>query len=93
VIALAQNIRKNGFDYVQLLRGRKACIYVQRLKESVIGYEVFRIRTSPVRKILGKSIEERELFPHNEAFGYTAWSTRTLERASAIFKELETRQK
>lgn len=87
--ALPPKIRKNGFDYTQVLRGRRSCIYEQRLHGKIIAYEVFIIKTSPQRRIMGKWIEEKELFPHNEAFGKWAWACRTLENARAKYSELE----
>ncbi|NLO00784.1 MAG: hypothetical protein GX126_00500 [Bacteroidales bacterium] len=87
--ALPLKIRKNGFNYTQVLRGRQSCIYEQRLHEKTIAFEVFTIKTSPKRKIMGKWIEEKELFPHNEAFGYWAWTYCTLEKAKLKYIELD----
>jgi len=83
-------LRKNGFNYTQVLRGKKSCIYEQEVSEGVKYYEVFKIRIKPERYIKGKKVEAREWFPHDEAFGYWAWSCRTYERAYERFRELET---
>jgi len=87
--SLAKKKRKNGFDYTQVLRGSRSCIFEQRLWGILIAYEVFIIRISPKRKILGKWIKEKELFPCNEAFGYTAWTYWTHEQAFVKYRKLE----
>jgi len=86
---LPQKLRKSGHDYVQVQRGRKACIYEQRFHGKLISHEVFLIRISPEREIKGTTIEARERFPHDEAFGYWAWSIVQLDRALKKFNELE----
>ena len=37
----------------------------------------------------GKRVEAKEWFPHDEAFGYWAWSCRTLDRAMERLRNLE----
>ena len=86
---LPLKIRKNGFTYVQLLRGMKTFLYEQRGPEGrVIGYEVFKEKIRSKRFIKGNRLEASIRFPHNEAFGNWAWSfgvfsskKRVLERA------------
>jgi hypothetical protein len=87
--ALPQKLRKNGFDYILVLRGHRSCIYEQRLMGKFIAFEVFIIRTSPRRKILEKWIEEHELFHHNESFGYTAWTFMSWEKALEGYNQIE----
>jgi hypothetical protein len=82
-------LRKNGFVYVQVLRGNRSCIYEQRVTESVSYFEVFLLKIQPARKIGNKFLEPREIFPHNEAFGYWAWSFRKFEKALQKFNEIE----
>lgn len=89
MIALPSILRKNGFSYTQVSRGARSCIYEQRVKGKTVAFEVFIIRISPRRKILGKWIQERELFAHNEAFGYSAWTYFNLERAKGKFSQIE----
>ena len=91
--ALPQNINKNGFFYTRVLRGKRSCIYEQRLWGDLIAYEVFIIKNSPCRKILDKWIDEKELFPRNEAFGYSAWTYWTFEDAMEKCIDLEKRYK
>lgn len=91
MISLPQNLRKNGFDYVLIKRGQKSCIYKQMVEGKTIAYEVFIIRIVPGRFINGNWIDEREKFPHNEAFGYTAWTCNTWERARIRFNNFEKR--
>ena len=86
---LPQTLRKNGFTYIQVRRGRRSCLYEQRHSDIVVGYEVFLIRTSRERHIAGKILEAKEVFPNNSAFGYWAWSFYTLEKALIKFQSLE----
>lgn len=89
MIPLPQNVRKNSFDYTQVLRGKKACIYEQRDKGKLISYEVMLIRIKPGRHIKGKWIEAREKFPSDEGFGYFAWIYKTMEGAWKKYNSIE----
>jgi hypothetical protein len=84
-------LRKNVFSYSQVLRGLRSCIYTQRVTEEVTYYEVFLIKIKPERIIENKILEATEIFPPNEAFGYWAWSYRTMDQAMKKFNELERR--
>jgi len=86
---LEENIRKNGFDYTLVKRGQRSCIYKQKVTESVSYYEVFLIKVKKKRTVKGKILPAREVFPHDEAFGYWAWSIRDYSRALKRFHELE----
>ena len=81
MIRLADNIRKNGFDYTLVQRNDVAAIYAQGNG----FFEVFRIKQQKEKIAVmdGKSISypEKELFPSNEDFGYTAWCCFGLHRA------------
>ena len=89
---LPLNKRFNGFTYTQL-RGKRSCIFRQEVTPEIHYYEVFKIRYRNERiiKVKGqeKKIEAGEIWPNDEAFGYWAWSCRTLERALERFNELE----
>lgn len=82
-------LHKNTYDYTQILRGERSCIYEQRDEGPVVYYEVFLIRIKPERTIKGKKIPAKEWFPHDEAFGDWAWNFRNYEEALWRFKELE----
>lgn len=86
---LPLKLRKNGFDYTQVLRGRRTCIYAQTVSKEITYYEVFHIKISPKKIICGHTIEERERFPHDEAFGYWAWTFSTWERALEKYNQIE----
>lgn len=88
---LPLKFRKNGQDYYQRLRGRKACIYEQRFQGKLISYEVFRIRIQPERKIGDIDLPKREQYPPNEGFGYWAFSITSWERALKKYHELESK--
>jgi hypothetical protein len=64
-IPLRERIKKNGFDYIQVLRGVKVAIYSQWSGKNLIGYEVMLIRTSKRRCVKGIWLEAREKFPYN----------------------------
>jgi hypothetical protein len=82
-------LRKNGFEYVQVQRGQRSCIYEQRVAPGLNYYEVFVIRIKPERILQGKKIKAREWFPHNEAWGEWAWTFRNYDAAIRKFNELE----
>lgn len=86
---LPDELRKNGFDYKLVLRGNRSCIYEQTVTESVKYYEVFLIKVKPESSVIGKVIPAHEWFPHNEAFGYWAWSFRDYSKAKIKFDLLE----
>ncbi len=90
---LPLKLRKNGFDYVQVLRGEKSCIYEQWGQGNLIAYEVFLIRVRPRRKIKETWLEASEKFPADEDFGYSAWCHKTWEGAIERFNKLEKRAK
>lgn len=85
MIPLPQKTRKNGYNYVQVLRGTKCAIYSQWYEENLIGYEVMLIRTRPERFVKGFFLETREAFAGNEDFGSTAWSCKSWEKAMQTF--------
>ncbi|MFC2118082.1 hypothetical protein ACFLSY_05535 [Bacteroidota bacterium] len=94
VKTLQLKLTKNGFNYTQVLRGKRSCIYAQEVTEDITYFEVFIIKVKPSRKIIvnGELIREipaREIFPHDEAFGYWAWSIKLYENALKKFKKLE----
>lgn len=86
---LPQKLHRNGFDYVQVNRGAKACIYEQWYQEKLIAYEIFLILVRPRRKVEGKTLEANEKFPLNKDFGKSAWTHKTWERALSRFNQLE----
>lgn len=82
---------KNGFNYTQVLRGKRSCIYEQMVceEQGIKYYEVFQIKVRPQRNVYGKEYPAKERFPHNEAFGEWAWTFRNYEDAKWRFDELE----
>lgn len=92
MIPLPLKLKKNGFDYIQVRRGAKACIYAQWLKNELIAYEVFLIRIKPGRWVKEIWLEEREKFPRDEDFGPYAKAVRTLGKALQWYEQAETEQ-
>ena len=86
---LPLKLRKNGFNYTQVQRGKRSCIYEQRVSENSVCFEVFLIKIRPERKVRDKTLEAAERFPNNEAFGYWAWTYKNYEDAINKFNEIE----
>ena len=86
---LPPELHKNGFKYTLVLREGRLAIYCQQVSAKTKCFEVFIIKTRPAKEIYGKKYPEREVFPANEDFGYTAWSCNTLDRAKMRFINLE----
>lgn len=89
---LSLKVRKNGFDYTQVIHCGNYYIYEQDyssgteygpydIPKEIKYYEIFRVKVKSAEKIKGKYYPEREVFPGNEDFGYTAWTYPTLEKA------------
>jgi hypothetical protein len=83
----------NGFWYTQLFRTDYEAIYVQKINENVVFYEVFIIKRIPEKIIMGKVIAPHEKFPKNEDFGYSAWTIAKLDSAVNKFFELYNKRK
>jgi len=86
---LEDQVRKNGFDYTLKRRGKHHVIYEQKFKGTIVGYELFKIKIKPARKVGGVWLPAKERFPHDEAFGKWAWSFYTWERAINKFNDFE----
>lgn len=86
---LEKEIKKNGFVYLQIHRSKDSAIYSQHDNGKIIAYEVFKIKIQQERLFKGRLMPLKEKFPHDEAFGYTAWTVRSEEKAFRIFNELE----
>ena len=86
---LSLQIRKNGFNYTQVVRTVRKAIYRQDVSPNVVYFEVFLIRTRPERTVNGKLILAGESFPADEDFGKTAWSFRSYEKARDKFNSLD----
>lgn len=88
MIALPLKKRFNGYNYTQRLRNGYAAIYEQTVASDCKYYEVFAIIRLPEKVIKGKLLPEREKWPKDEDFGYTAWTKRTLDEAIEKFAEI-----
>ena len=80
-VRLPVTLRKNGYTYNQVVRGQRACIYEVMVSEGFQFFEVFRIRIRAQTMISGKQLPAREIFPHNEDFGYRAFAFREYSEA------------
>jgi len=79
----------HGFDYTQVCRGARSCLYQQTLHGKTIAFEVFKISIQPETIINGVVYPARERWPKNEDFGKTAWSYLTFDKAKTHFEKIE----
>lgn len=70
---LEKHIRRNGYDYEQVVVEPYGYIYAQKMDGKVIAYEVFEHMENEYYQCVS--------FPSNEAFGNWAWTYPTLDRA------------
>ena len=89
---LNSTIHKSIFQYELIQRNQHFAIYAQYLDDEIIAYEVFRIKTQKAQVFTrgGKTIilQEKELFPSNEDFGYIAFTCGNLARAEERFAQM-----
>lgn len=83
--ALPLNKQYNGYNYTQVVRNGKAAIYEQTVGANCQYYEVFAIKNLPEKVIKDTIIPEREQWPKDEDFGYTAWTMRSVDKALIKF--------
>jgi len=84
------NADKRGDNvFKQVMRNEFAAIY-QRfdMTGKPLEFEVFAIKKAGGTEVFGKYYEPYEAYPGAAAFGRTAWSTNTVQRAKQIFDEI-----
>ena len=86
--SLPDKLRKNGFNYVKVIRKGTVCIYEQDYSKNVKYYEVFIVKAVNDRIYKGLLRPAHEVFPRDEDFGKTAWSCRRFEDAKKRFDQL-----
>lgn len=87
IVKLPSNTTRGGFKYELDRRNQYAALYKKYSeKDYFMGYEVFHIRIDPPRIVNNKTIEARERFPHDEAFGTWAWSFYPSDYVGALIK-------
>ncbi len=76
--------------YTQVKRTDKVALYERSRDGSVKDYEVFIIKVDPKgKKIFDQVLEDdREKYPSNNSFGFTAWSYNNKKAAEARFEQL-----
>ena len=89
MIYVSSQLRYHGFDYTQIYRGTRSCLYRQTYHGKTIGFEVFIITPQPEILIKGIVYPARERWPKDEDFGKTAWSYLTLEQCTVKFQSIE----
>jgi hypothetical protein len=89
MMPVPSNLHYHGFDYTQVSRDNRSCLYRQTLMGEPVGLEVFLISIQPGVTLNGVTYQERERWPRDEDFGKTAWSYWTIEEAMERFNLLE----
>lgn len=83
---------RNSHIYSLYQRGIQTVIYTQCIDNSLVGYEVFKIRIQSKHTLPdGKIVSAKEKLPNDENFGVWAFAYRTLDKAIQKFEELERR--
>ena len=82
-------LRINGYNYTQLKRGKKACIYEQHVTPGTLRFEVIFIKLRPAEEVMGRDYPEREVYPCNEDWGKKGWTYIELENALRAFDRIE----
>ena len=94
-------LRKNGFDYAQIVCCGEYYIYEQDYNSGIEYqegdiplelrfYEVFKVKVLPEQKLFGKLYPEREVFPSDEDFGISAWAFRSFDMSVDKLQKLNT---
>lgn len=86
--ALPIKLSKNGFAYTQICRDDKKAVYRQYVTPEIEYFEVFIIQIRPDINFTGKLVLGGESYPSNEAFGKTAWTFSSLEKAMTKYNSL-----
>ena len=84
------NFDKSGIHHFrQVKREGNVAIYARtHLDGHLIGYEVFKVKGMPAKRMpSGLLYEDREVYPNANDFGKTARFCTTLSRAEARFQE------
>jgi hypothetical protein len=84
------NADKRGDNtFRQVKRNEHAAIYQRfNMEGKPLEFEVFQIKVAGGNEIFGRYYEEYEQYPGAAAFGRTAWSVNSLQRAQQIFDEI-----
>ena len=89
MMPLPKILTYNKYTYTQVLKGKRYCLYEQRGIANMRCFELFEIKVLEPMELNGKHYEEREVFPKDKDFGYTAWTICDYDEAIAKFNELE----
>jgi len=89
ILTLPDNLRKNGFDYIKVLEGKRSFVFRQCIDPKTAYFEVFKKRIIPEYVLGGKIIPEHIQFPSDESFGNWAWTFKDFDMALKKFDEIE----
>lgn len=84
------NADKRGDNtFKQIKRNEYAAIYQRfNMEGKPLEFEVFAIKVAGGTEIFGRYYDKYEQYPGAAAFGRTAWSTNSIQRADQIFDEI-----
>jgi len=85
---LPEKIGVRGFEYIQEKRNKKFTIYQQWLDDTLVGYEVIKIKHQKAHQFNGIQYPERELYPQDRDWGANGWTFKTLNKAKEFFNSL-----
>jgi hypothetical protein len=91
-VRLPLEIKRNGATYVFVKRGLKSLVYARTVPNQDPTYEVFKIKIRKASNVKGQLIPPGEIFPHDEAFGYWAWQSYTMQGALKYFDKIERKE-
>lgn len=79
-----------GYTLTQVQRGPDWAIYAKTRRQvnaKPFTFEVFQIKVAKPGIAFGKPTPEHEVYPGDNAFGKSAWTVNTIERAHERLKE------
>jgi hypothetical protein len=79
LVHVPSNLQYHGYNYTQVCRGARCCVYRQTLGEKIIGFEIFIISIQQEIILYGKVYKSHERWPKDRDYGKTAWSCWTLK--------------
>jgi len=85
---LPNKFRKNGYNYILIIRNDKVACYEQEYTENLKYYKVFIVQVNPAHKFMGKAVPSREVFPSYKEIKKTAWIYKTMKGAFRKVVEL-----
>jgi hypothetical protein len=84
---LSNEIKTNGFVYIQEHRNNKFAIYSQWVGNEIIAYELIKIRNRNDRELFGKHYPASEVYPDSKSWGQEGWTFKNYSNAVKRFND------